>query len=157
MNTRPTSTHFETFHHADECIDYITSLENHKVYFIISVALGEIIIPSIYLFTQIITIYVYSSRPHEKERHEEWSKPYKMIVRGVYSDMDLICEQFQKDIFHSTSDLGMKLLANATNPSTTNAISNDHEIDIHHQQEASFMYGQLLKKASNRNAIISKK
>jgi hypothetical protein len=37
-------------------------------------------------------------------------------------------------------------LANAANSSTTNAISNDNEIDIHRQQEASFMYGQLLKK-----------
>ncbi|CAF1370550.1 unnamed protein product [Didymodactylos carnosus] len=72
----------KVFLDADECLDYVRSLENEKILLVTSGALGKIITPLIYELPQIANIYVFCGK---KDNHQQWASHFKKI-RGVYDD-----------------------------------------------------------------------
>ncbi|CAF5005594.1 unnamed protein product, partial [Rotaria sp. Silwood1] len=78
-----------TFYDPDQCIDYITDINNEKIFFIMSGSFGIDIVPLIYELQQIEAIYVFYCNTHT---HEQWSKHY-LKIRGVYNYIHSICCQ----------------------------------------------------------------
>lgn len=134
---------------ADECIDYITNLQNRKVYLILAASMGEYLVPLIYLLPQILCIYIYVEKAGDQPRYEDIFEPYRMIVRLISNEMATISEQMSNDIVDSTSDVGMELLKAANNASPSSQLNrNDCDVlDMRFQQEPEFLYGQLMKES----------
>ncbi|CAF4609228.1 unnamed protein product, partial [Rotaria sp. Silwood2] len=82
-----------TFTDIDECIDFLTDIDNEKAFMIVSSALGQHIIPVIQECPQLISIYVFSVN---QSIHEEWTKKIPK-VKGVYKEIESICEALQID------------------------------------------------------------
>ncbi len=71
----------------DDCIackDNLLSIEQEKIFLIVSENDGESLITSVHHLSKINSIYVFC---FEKIRHKEWSKNYSKI-RGVYENKD---------------------------------------------------------------------
>ncbi|CAF1633973.1 unnamed protein product, partial [Didymodactylos carnosus] len=68
--------YLKTFIDPDECIDYITSISNERVFLIISGSFGENIIPLISDLKQILSIYIFCSN---KFKYEQWAHNYEKI------------------------------------------------------------------------------
>ncbi|CAF5040550.1 unnamed protein product [Rotaria sp. Silwood1] len=125
---RQTINYLTTFSDSDECVDYLTSIETERIYFIVSDLLGEIIVPIIHDFNQVESIYVYCSN---KNKNVKWTRTYNKI-HGVFSEMNLICDSLNKDVLQWANNLiPISVLSSNANDRTN-------------QQEASFMYFQLL-------------
>ncbi|CAF3097860.1 unnamed protein product [Rotaria sp. Silwood2] len=77
----------------DESIDFLTDTENEKVSMIVSGALGQHIIPVIQECPQLISIYIFCGN---QLIHERWAKTIAK-VKGVYTEIDSICEALRID------------------------------------------------------------
>ncbi|CAF4565652.1 unnamed protein product [Rotaria sp. Silwood2] len=77
----------------DESIDFLTDTENEKVSMIVSGALGQHIIPVIQECPQLVSIYIFCDNPLI---HERWAKTIAK-VKGVYTEIDSICEALRID------------------------------------------------------------
>ncbi|CAF0799075.1 unnamed protein product [Didymodactylos carnosus] len=126
---RATINYLNIFDNVDDCYDYIASVENEKLFLIVSGSIGQNIVPYTHQMPQIQFIYIYC---FDIEKHEQWAMNYD-IVRGTYTNMNDICEQLSKDVATSSHQfLSMNILS-----------TNIKEKEIN-KQEASFMYFQLL-------------
>ncbi|CAF4248771.1 unnamed protein product, partial [Didymodactylos carnosus] len=116
----------KTFDNPDQCSDYISSIQNQKIFLIVSGSFGQIVVPQVHALTQIELIYVFC---FDKAKHEKWTNKYKKIV-GAFSDIDSICNKLGEDGNSCTNDL-----------LPFSAISSAEEIN---KQDPSFMWFQLL-------------
>ncbi|CAF3436925.1 unnamed protein product [Rotaria sp. Silwood1] len=82
-----------TFTDVDECIDFLSDIENEKVFMIISGTLGQYIIPQIQACPQLVSIYVFCD---DQSIHERWTETIAK-VKGVYTQIEPICEALQID------------------------------------------------------------
>ncbi|CAF1352944.1 unnamed protein product [Rotaria sordida] len=114
----------QTFRNADECIDYISQLENQKAFVIISGVLCESVVPRIHDISQIYSIYVFCMK---KTKYKEWAKNWSKI-KDVFIDIDSICDSVRQSARQCDED-SIKI----TTVSSLNQI------------EPSFMYTQLFK------------
>ncbi|CAF4986870.1 unnamed protein product [Rotaria sp. Silwood1] len=111
-----------TFTDIDECIDFLSDIENEKVFMIVSGALGQHLIPRIQECSQLVSIYVFCEN---QSIHEQWTK--KMAkVKGVYRQIEQICDALQIDSRNCDQDM-ISISFNRIDPL--------------------FMYTQLLKEA----------
>jgi hypothetical protein len=126
---------FHTFKDSNLCVDFITNATNAKVCLITSNILGKIIVPTIHLFEQIDSIYIFISN---KSSDDDWTKDYKKI-KGVFRDITQICDQFKQNTTTTT----------VKDKNDSCAISFVSSSDITspnvNRQDPSFMYFQLLK------------
>jgi len=83
----------ETFTDAQECIDFLSNIENQKVFMIVSGAMGEKTIPKIESWTQLELVYVFCGN---RTYHEQWAKKIPKI-KGVYTKIEAICESLKID------------------------------------------------------------
>jgi hemerythrin-like domain-containing protein len=90
-----------TFTDVDECIDFLSDIENEKVFMIVSGALGQHLIPEIQAWQQLQSIYIFCDN---QSIHEEWAKTISK-VKGVYTKIEPICEALQIDREHCDRDL----------------------------------------------------
>ncbi|CAF0994011.1 unnamed protein product [Rotaria sp. Silwood1] len=82
-----------TFTDAEECVDYLSEIEQEKVFMIVSGSLGRQVIPEIETWPQLESVYVFCG---DQLVHEQWvSKIHK--VKGVYTKIEPICEALQID------------------------------------------------------------
>ncbi|CAF4221967.1 unnamed protein product, partial [Rotaria sordida] len=111
-----------TFTDADQCVDFLSDIEDEKVLMIVSNALGQHIVPEIQALPQLHSIYVFCDN---QSIHQQWTKTIPK-VKGVYTQIEPICEVLQID--RRNCDRGMISISfNRIDPL--------------------FMYTQLLKEA----------
>ncbi|CAF4124268.1 unnamed protein product, partial [Rotaria sordida] len=110
------------FTDADQCVDFLSDIEDEKVLMIVSDALGQHIVPEIQALPQLHSIYVFCDN---QSIHQQWTKTIPK-VKGVYTQIEPICEALQID--RRNYDRGMI------------SISFDRIDPL-------FMYTQLLKEA----------
>ncbi|CAF3850848.1 unnamed protein product, partial [Rotaria sp. Silwood1] len=73
----------EPFNDTDECVDYLSQLQNEKAFLIVSGTLCETVVPRIHHMTQLYSIYVFS---HKQSGYEEWAKDWYK-VKGVFTEI----------------------------------------------------------------------
>ena len=81
-----------TFTDVDECIDFITDIQEEKTFMISSGALGQTTVPVVHDKSQVNSIYIFCGN---KARHEKWAKEWPK-VKGVYTDIIPICEALKQ-------------------------------------------------------------
>ncbi|CAF3469288.1 unnamed protein product [Rotaria sp. Silwood1] len=86
-------TSITTFTNADECVSFLSKIKEEKVFMIVSGSLGPQIIPDIQAWPQLDSVYVSCDN---KSVHEQWVKAIPK-VRGVYTQMEAICEALKAD------------------------------------------------------------
>ncbi|CAF1180167.1 unnamed protein product [Rotaria sordida] len=108
----------------EECINYISELENEKAFLIISGALCESVVPRVHNMTQLYSIYVFCRK---KEKYEEWAKDWSK-VKGIFTEIIPICDAVRQSARQCDED-----------SIVVNAVSSLNQI------EPLFMYTQLFK------------
>ncbi|CAF1380610.1 unnamed protein product, partial [Didymodactylos carnosus] len=109
----------------NHCIDYLTKIENVKVFMIVSDILSQIIVPLIEDIPQLHSIYVFCN---QQTSHTQCKK-----VKGVFDQIEFICDALTRDIHQSKIDLtSISIVPPTVSP-------NLDELD------QSFMYSQLIK------------
>ncbi|CAF1452136.1 unnamed protein product, partial [Rotaria sp. Silwood1] len=121
---RRTINTIEIFHDTNECIDYMSQVQNEKSLLIISGALCESVVPRIHDTIQLHSIYVFCQK---QEKYEEWAKNWSK-VKGIFTEITSVCDAVRQSARQcDQDDIGI------TGVSSLNQI------------EPSFMYTQLLK------------
>ncbi|CAM4901608.1 unnamed protein product [Rotaria socialis] len=70
----------EPFTDVDQCVDYLTSIDDQKIYLIISASLDQTIVPLIHDIVQLDMIFVFCSN---KDDHKVWANEWsKVKARG---------------------------------------------------------------------------
>jgi hypothetical protein len=82
-----------TFVAVDECIDFIDSIKEERIFMIISGFLAQKTIFILHERPSISAIYIFCGN---KERHEKWAKEWPKVA-DVYTDITHICEALKKD------------------------------------------------------------
>jgi tetratricopeptide (TPR) repeat protein len=109
----------EKFRDTNECIKYIANCENKKIFLVVSGKLTSYVVPLMHDKIQVYAIYIFC---YDKSKYEQWKTEKWPKVRGVYTNMDLICSE-------------LRLEARACEDDTK----------ITGQIESSFKYSMLLK------------
>lgn len=80
---RASINHLITFENDEQCLQYIESVpKDDRIILIVSGRLGQIIVPKIVKYRQIVFIYVYCMK---KTVNEQWAKQfYKVTYRFFY-------------------------------------------------------------------------
>jgi tetratricopeptide (TPR) repeat protein len=117
------------FNDRDECVDFLTEITDEKAFLIVSNTLSYQLIPLIRNLSQLQSIYVFGDL---KSEDNKWIKDsYK--VKGIFDQIDLICDALKQDIHQSSSSLMPISIINSFSPTNLNEL------------DQSFMYTQLLK------------
>ncbi|CAF1024709.1 unnamed protein product [Didymodactylos carnosus] len=90
----------------DSCIDYISSIENEKVFIVLSGFLGEVVVPLTYELPQIEFIYIFC---HNKGKHEQWANNYCKI-HGVFNDKNSLFFKMAEDVKAFSNDISSMTL-----------------------------------------------
>ena len=122
---RRTVTKINTFTNVDPCLDFIQSINDIRVFLIISGALGQTTMPRIHHLSNIDSVYVFCSN---KAKHEQWAGDWAKIA-GVFNKIDQLCKKLKQDA---------ELLDRTTIPISITTSDLSHI-------EPSFMYTQLIK------------
>ena len=120
------------FGERDECIDFLTKVDDMKVSLIIMGALGQQILPFIHDIPQLDGVYIYDSN---KCSPEQWTKTW-VKVKGVHTEITPICESLQQILKQFNRD------SIAVSFVTVEEQNSSQNLD---QLEPSFMYTQLFK------------
>jgi len=98
--TQKTLNHFcrvinliKTFSDLEACYQYMNSIKDEKILFVVSGSFGPQILPRIENFDQIYSIYIFCGN---KANHIEWTKPYKKI-KGIHTQIKDLCESLRYD------------------------------------------------------------
>ncbi|CAF1160357.1 unnamed protein product [Rotaria sp. Silwood1] len=121
-----------TFTDADNCIDFITSIEEENIFMIISGAIGEHIVPKIHNTDQIHSIYVFCQN---ESKHKQWAQKWSK-VRGVFTEIPPICEELKQAVQECDQN-SISIGFVSTNDELSKQSSD--------QMNQSFMYTQILK------------
>ncbi|CAF3134546.1 unnamed protein product [Rotaria sp. Silwood2] len=121
---RQTFNTIEIFRDTDECIDYISELQNEKVFLIISGTLCKTVVPLIHNMVQLYSIYVFCRK---EEQYEAWTKDWSK-VKGMFTEITPISDSVQQWARQCDED-----------STVISAVSSLNQI------EPSFMYTQLFK------------
>jgi tetratricopeptide (TPR) repeat protein len=120
------------FTQCDECIDFLTEVNNMKVFLIIAGALGRQILPLIHNIPQLDVVYIFD---HNKSNPEQWAKTW-IKVKGIHTDITSICGSLQQTVKQLNQD------AIAMSFVTLEEAASSQYLD---QLDPSFMYAQLFK------------
>lgn len=91
-NLRKVVHDLNTFTAVGKCMEFISSVENEKIFMICSEELSETIIPMIHNMPQINCIYLFCAH---KAGQEEWTKKWPK-VKGLYTDITSLYEELKK-------------------------------------------------------------
>ncbi|CAF4438138.1 unnamed protein product, partial [Rotaria sp. Silwood2] len=114
----------EIFRDTDQCIDYISELQNEKAFLMISDALCQTVVPLIHNIVQLYSIYVFCRK---EEQYKEWTKDCPK-VKGTFTDITSLCDSIHQWAQQCDED-----------SIAISAVSSLNQI------EPSFMYTQLFK------------
>ncbi|CAF1575531.1 unnamed protein product [Rotaria sp. Silwood1] len=82
-----------TFTNVQECTDFLREIESEKAFMIVSGSLGQHIVPKIYTWPQLHSIYVFCNN---RSVHEQWAKNI-LKIKGVHTNIESICKALQND------------------------------------------------------------
>ena len=121
-----------SFTNVDTCIDFLTEIDDHKAFMIISEVLCQQLVPNIHEISQLEAIFIYSSQQLQDEQWiRKWSK-----INGVHTSITTICRDLKQVMKRYDQDsIPMSFVA------TTDGMSDD---DLN-RLEPSFMYTQIFK------------
>jgi len=86
----------EIFTDIDECVNFISDIENENIFLISSGRIGQIMVPVVHQMSQITRIYIFCQN---KILHDQWTQQWNKI-NGVFTDIKTICKQLKKDVKH---------------------------------------------------------
>jgi hypothetical protein len=124
--------YINTFTDGDQCIEFISSMNEENVCMIISGSLGEHIVPRVHNMSQVDSIFIFCGN---KKHHEQWAKGWPKI-KGVFTDISPICEAV-KQAANQCEQNAIPISYIATSGDMSNKNLN--------QLDCSFMYTQILK------------
>ncbi|CAF3021069.1 unnamed protein product [Rotaria sp. Silwood2] len=110
----------EKFRDANECITHISRSENKKIFLVVSGKLTNDVVPLTHDKSQIYAIYIFC---FDKSKYEQWATEKWPKVRGVFANIDSICDSLRQ----------------------TARECDDDDMKITGQIEPSFMYSMLFK------------
>ncbi|CAF1388399.1 unnamed protein product [Adineta steineri] len=116
-----------TFTDGEECIEFIQTINNNKVYMIVSESLGKYIVRHVHDMSQVDTIFIFCNN---QECHQQWATEWPKI-KGVFTDIISICEAL-KQTTHQYEQ----------NAISISFVASNKTLD---QLDPSFMYTQILK------------
>ncbi|CAF3377101.1 unnamed protein product [Rotaria sp. Silwood2] len=126
----------EVFIDADQCIDYLKSIKDEKIFLIVSGKLGKKTVSLVHNMTQLDTIFVFC---RNKERHKQWAKDWSK-VRHISTSIESICKRLKKVARECDHDkIPMSFLPKQI---MIEAASSQQNIN---QLEPSYMYSVLFK------------
>jgi Tfp pilus assembly protein PilF len=120
------------FTNQDECIDFLTEVDDTKVFLIIETTIGQLLISLVHDIPQLDTIYILCENKFE---HEQWTKDWAKI-KGIHTDIESTCEALQLATKQCNQD-SIVISFITVDEETTNSSLN--------QLEPSFMYTQIFK------------
>ncbi|CAF2067535.1 unnamed protein product, partial [Rotaria magnacalcarata] len=82
----------EPFTDVDQCVDYLTSIDDQKVYLITTASTGQTIVPLIHDIAQLDKIFAFCSNT---DSHKAWAKEWSK-VKDIYDSIQSICTQLTK-------------------------------------------------------------
>ena len=88
------------FTQRDECIDFLTEVDDMKVSLVMTDILGQQILPFIHDIPQLDGVYIYDSNKYSSE---QWTKTW-MKVKGVHTEIIPICESLQQTLKQFNQD-----------------------------------------------------
>ena len=120
------------FTQPDECIDFLTEVDDMKAFLIVAGTLGQQILPLIHDIPQLDGVYIFCSN---KSSHEQWAKTW-IKVKGIHTEITPICESLQHAVKQYNQD------SIAVSFVTMEEGASSQNLD---QLEPSFMYTQIFK------------
>jgi tetratricopeptide (TPR) repeat protein len=122
-----------TYTDVDQCVEFISTITNNKVYMIISGTLGQHIVPCVHNMSQVDSIFIFCGN---KEWHEQWAKEWPKI-KGVFTEISPICEALKQ--------AAQQYEHNAISMSFVTTNTGDASNETLDRLDPSFMYTQILK------------
>jgi tetratricopeptide (TPR) repeat protein len=120
------------FTQRDQCIDFLTEIDDIKACLITGRTLGQQILPLVHDIPQLDAVYIFCNN---KSNHEKWSKTW-VKVKGVHTDITPILESLQQSVKQFNQDsIAVSFLPLSDGTTKQN-------LD---QLEPSFMYTQIFK------------
>ncbi|CAF3534966.1 unnamed protein product [Rotaria sp. Silwood1] len=116
----------------DECIDFITDVQEERIFMIASGALGQITSPIIHDMPQISTIYIFCEN---QAWYEQWITQWPKI-KGAFTDIAPICRNLQQAAVGFDQNM---ISINFVPTRSENSKPNLNQLDY------SFMYTQIMK------------
>jgi tetratricopeptide (TPR) repeat protein len=134
----------KTFDNPDECVDYIITEHNKRVFLIVSGSFGYYLVPLIYQLPQIQIIYVFCVN---RQRAEQWAKPH-LKISGVFTEKKTLVDKIRDDIHACDKDshLPMSIFHLEDSQNSLRNLTED---------SATFMWYQLLVVVLQRLAKLS--
>ena len=80
------------FTQPDECIDFLTEMNDMKIFLIIADILGQQILPLIHDIPQLDGVYIFC---RNKTSHHQWATTW-VKVKGIHTEITHICESLQQ-------------------------------------------------------------
>jgi tetratricopeptide (TPR) repeat protein len=123
---------FSVFKHPDECVDFLTEIDDIKVFLIVEDILAQQMVPLIHDISQLDSVYIFCNN---RSGHEQWTKEW-IKVKGIHTEMITICESLQLAVKQCNE-----------NSISVSFVTVDEETSNPNcdQLEPSFMYTQILK------------
>ncbi|CAF1051582.1 unnamed protein product [Adineta ricciae] len=81
----------KSYSNVDECVLFIETMKDRKVYIIISGSLGQKVVPQIHDMSQIDTIFIFCGI---EQRHKEWTREWSK-VKGIFTEIMPICKSLK--------------------------------------------------------------
>jgi tetratricopeptide (TPR) repeat protein len=116
----------------DQCIQFLNTMDDKKAFVIISGPLARQLVPNIHSMPQLDAIYIFCEN---KFQLEQWAKEWTK-VKGVHTDLMLICQSLQHAVRQANQDSIVVRFG------TVNENASRQNLD---QLEPSFMCTQLFK------------
>ncbi|CAF4582829.1 unnamed protein product [Rotaria sp. Silwood1] len=130
-----------TFSDPEKCIQWIKEIKSEKIFLIVSGDLSENILEQVDYYAQIAVIYIFCP---QNSKYEYLIDKYKKI-KGVYTDISIICEhlkidskQWDNDLntFQTTSSIDMKQLNSEQLQFIQNQLFKQYLLDINYDKDA---------------------
>jgi len=130
---RRTVNTIENFRNSDECINYISSFKNEKLFLVISGTLCEKCMPHIHSMSQIYSIYIFCRQP---SKYEQWATKEWPKVKGIFTEIDSVCVAVRQTARECDDD---NVVITSASSSSSSASPSSAQI------EPTFMYSLLFK------------
>ena len=119
----------ETFSDLEKCMDFMKTIEDERIFLIVSGKLGRLLLPLTANMTQIDSIYIFCNHISQQKL---WADQYRKI-KGVCTKIEEICDRLKQDIRQSETDL-----------TEISIMSNVSTIDTS-ELDQSFLFARLFK------------
>ncbi|UJR09502.1 hypothetical protein I4U23_013740 [Adineta vaga] len=133
---RQVITNIYTYTDADQCTQFIQTVNDNKIYLIVSGALGQHVVPCVHAMSQVDSIFVFCSN---KKLHEQWAGEWPK-VKGVYTGIPPICDTIKQLV--QECELNSIPLSFLQIPSVDTPNKNFNKVD------PAFVCSQVLKEIS---------